>query len=201
MGVVHYRGALTERGCSEVVLQTERVAHFVRGELAGARENHRFHIFGDRLAFDVRDEKRLGDQVVLLRAQAAQRHLALDDLAGAGIGDGFAIAPAAGGAVNPLDHVVADVHGVGAFGQDFDAKGVPETGSLKCLRPPVGAFDQRGANGLGRAAIDVVDDGLDRLADGGLGVALLQPVARNEPLIETLAERHGVVAVIHSEES
>ena len=150
--------------------EAEGVADLVRGELAGAGENHLQHVFGDGLAFDVGREQRFGDHVILAGAAGAERDLALDDLAGAGIDDGVAVAPAARITMHPLDHVVANVHGVGAFGEDFDDEGVFEAGGLEGLVPPGCAFDQRGSDGLGRAAVHVVNEGLDGLADGGVGV-------------------------------
>ena len=80
------------------------------------------------------------DQHVLAHAQRAEQHLAADDLAGARILDHLAVGPAAGGAVDPVDDVVADVERVGALGQIFDPEGVDIAGRLERLAPPGDAF-------------------------------------------------------------
>ena len=172
----------------EVVGEAEGVAGLVRGELADALEDHcehgvrfgviadcrggpipglRSETWGTRLS--VRREKSFCDEVVLPAAEAAEGYVALDDLAGARVGDGGAVAPAAGVAVDPLDDVVANVHGVGAGGERC-RRG-------RCLWPsrrpgtPVShqraPSSKRGADGLGRAAIDVILDG--SLGFAGLG--------------------------------
>ncbi len=145
---------------------------------------------------DIRREQRFRDQVVLASAQRAERDVALDDLAGARVGDGFAVAPAAGVAMHPLDDVVAHVHRVGAGGQQVDAEGAlgPARG-LEGRVPPARAFEQRRADRLRRAAIHVVLDGRDRLAVRlAVGVFLDEPVAQDELLVERLAQRRVVVA-------
>ena len=194
VGVVHDGGALAEGGGGEVVLEAEGVADLVGGELAGAGEDHVAHGGGNGSTVEVGREEGFGDEVVLTGAEAAEGDLAFDDFASAWVGDGFTVAPAAGGAMDPLDHVVADVHGVCALREDFDAEGVFESGGLKGGGPPAGSFDEGGADGLWGAAIDVVDDGLDGLGDGGGGVALLEAMADEEALIQRVAEGLGVVA-------
>jgi len=62
----------------------------------------------------------------------------LDDLARARIGD----APrpelqSARGSMHPVDHVVADVHRVGAVGQHIDLESVSKSRGFECLVPPV----------------------------------------------------------------
>ena len=128
------------------------------------------------------DEQPLGDQVVLTIAERAERDDALDDLAGARIGDAAAGAPAARRSVHPVDDVVADVERADAVGQHLDLKGVAVACRLERLVPPARALDERRADRLRRAGIDVVDDRLHRLADRGLRVLLLQPVPRDELL-------------------
>jgi len=78
--------------------------------------------------------------------------------------------------VDPIDHVVADVHGVGAVGEDGDLEGVAESGGFEGLVPPAGAFHEGAADVFGRAGIDPILDGLDGVADGGGGVLLFQAV-------------------------
>jgi len=91
--------------------------------------------------------------------------------------------------VDPLDDVVADVHGVGAGGEDVDAEGVGgPAGGLKGLVPPARAFEQSGADGFGSAAVDVVLDGRDGLAGVGAGgVFLDEAVAEDEAFVEGFA--------------
>ncbi len=99
--------------------------------------------------------------------------------------------------MDPLDHVVADVHGVGAGGEDVGAEGAfgPACG-LKGLIPPACAFEESGADGFGGAAIDVVLDWGDGFAVGlAGGVFLDEAVADDELLIERLADGDVVVAV------
>ena len=102
--------------------------------------------------------------------------MALDDFAGTRIDDACAVRPAASGAVDPLDHVVAEVHGVGVFGQEFDAEGVFVAGGFEGLVPPAGAFEEGGADGFGRAAIEVIDDGFYGFAEFCGGIFFLQAV-------------------------
>ncbi len=194
VGVVHDGGALAEGGGGEVVLEAEGVADLVGGELTGAGEDHVAHGGGNGGSVEVGSEEGLGDKVVLTGAETAEGDLAFDDFSGAGVGDGLSVAPAASGAVDPLDHVVADIHGIGAFGEDFHAEGVLESGGLKGCGPPACAFNEGGADGLGGAAVDVVDDGLYGLGESGGGVALLEAVADEEALVERIAEGLGVVA-------
>ena len=80
--------------------------------------------------------------------------MAFDDFAGARIDDRRSVRPAARGAMHPLNNVVAQIHQVRAFGHEFDAKGVLVPGGFKRLIPPARTFKQRGANRLGRAAIN-----------------------------------------------
>lgn len=201
VGVVHDGGALGDGGGGEVVLEAEGVADLVGGELAGAGEDHFAHIGRDGFAFGIGGKEGFGDAVVLAGAEAAEGDLALDDFAGAGVGDGFAVAPAPGGTVDPLDDVVADIHGVSVGGEDFDLEGIFEAGSLKSRGPPACAFDEGGADGFGCAAVNVVDDGGDGLAEGGGGVALDEAMADDELLVEGLAEGDGVVAEALGEEA
>jgi hypothetical protein len=47
--------------------------------------------------------------------------------------------------MNPLDDVVADVHGIRIVGQQLDPERIPVSGGLKCLVPPTGALHERRA--------------------------------------------------------
>ena len=139
----------------------------------------------------VRREQAFENQVVLPHAQRAERDVALDDLARARIGNRIAVAPAARRTVDPRDRVVAHVHRVGAFGHDLDLEAVAEAGGLERLVPPARAFDQRGPDRLRRAAIDVIDDRLHRIAHRRRRIALLDAMAADELLAHRLAERRG----------
>jgi hypothetical protein len=130
-------------------------------------------------------------------AEGSEGDVAFDDLAGAGVGDGFAVAPAAGVAVDPLDDVVADVHGVGAFGEEIDAERVRcPAGGLKGLVPPAGAFEESGSDGFRCAAIDVVLDGGDGLAGVGAGgIFFDEAVADDEALNFIVAQRRCFIDI------
>ena len=107
-----------------------------------------------------------------------------------GVGDGFAVAPAAVVAVDPLDHVEADVEGVSVGGEWLDDEGVGcPAGGLEGGVPPARAFHEGGADRLWRAAVDEVADGLDGDACvGAAGVALDEAVADDELLDGGFAE-------------
>jgi len=94
----------------------------------------------------------LGDLVVLAGAQTAQGDLAFDDFASAGSVTA-SHSSSAGDAIDPLDHVVANIHRIGAFGEDFDAKCILESRGFEGLHPPVGSLDESGTNRLRRASV------------------------------------------------
>ena len=146
----------------------------------------------------VRAEQAFGDHVVLTDAERAERDDALDDLAGARIADAAAGAPAARRSVHPVDHVVADVERADAFGQQLDAEGIAIAGRLERLVPPARAVEERRADGLGRAGIEVVDDRLDGFAHRGRRVLLLEPVTADEALGHRLPRQRRVVLVVHA---
>ena len=159
--IIHHAGAVVHAG-GEVVRQAQRVADFMRRQLPQARQHHALHLRRNRLAFHVGREQAFHDHVVLPPAQRTERHLALDDFAGARVGDARAIRPSARGAMHPLDHVIADVHEVGAFRHQLEAERVAIARRFERLVPPAAAFEQRGTDGLGRAAVEIIDDGLRR---------------------------------------
>src|SRR5205085_7225139 len=103
---------------------SEAVPDFVRGELADALEGGLVQDVGLLRAGDVGGKQALEDEVVLAVAEGAEEDGAANNLAGARVADGAAHAPAAGGAMDPVDHVVADVHGVGVGGEDVDFEGI-----------------------------------------------------------------------------
>ena len=197
-GIIHHRGAAVRAG-GEVVGQPEGVADLMRRQLPQAGQRHLFHARVHFLSEFIFRDQPLGDQVILAHAQRAEGHLPLDDFARARVGDGDAVGPAAGGAMHPLDQVVADVHGVGFSGQQLHPEGIAKSGGLECLRPPARTVEERGTDGFGRAGIEVINDRLHRLAQGGGGVALFQSVPRNNALHDGFADGHGVIHVVQAE--
>ena len=204
MGVVHdgdgLFGGVGKAAGGEVVGEAEGVAGFVGGELAGAGEDHGeawVAGWGQGFAVEVGAEEGFVDEVVLAAAEGAEGDVAFEDFAGAGIDDGGAVAPAAGVAVDPLDHVVADVHGVGVGGEDVSLEGsFGPAGGLEGLVPPACAFEEGGADGLGGAVVDVVLDGGDGFAVCFAGgIFFDEAVADDELLVERFADGDVVVAV------
>ena len=121
--------------------------------------------------------------------------MALDDLAGAGVGDRRAVAPPPGRPVHPLDDVVADVQVVGALRHHLHPERVAVAGRLERLVPPPRAVEEGGADRLRRPPVEVVHDGLDGLTHRGRGVPLLEAMAPQEPSRHRRAQRGAVVLV------
>src|SRR5207302_10608850 len=103
--------------------------------------------------------------------------------------------------LNRLDHVVADVHAVGPLGHHLYAECIFISGSGECLVPPARPVQQCCADGLWSAAIQVIHDGLHRLADGSRGVLLLQTVPLGEAMDDRLTNRRRVVHIADAEEA
>ncbi len=141
----------------------------------------------------------LKDAPVLAHALAAQDHMALEDFPRARIDYRTAIGPAAGLAMHPLDDIVARIERVHALGQELDAIGVFKAGRFKGLRPPVPALDQGLLDQLGRAAIHVIDDGLDHRTGCSGRIDPFQPVALGEAALERGVERGRHVISGHLE--
>ena len=110
-------GHAPERAGVVVVAQPERVADLVGSELADPGECHLRQCRRHLVAPHIRRQQPFGDQEILPDAERPEGDDALDDLAGARVGDRAATAPAAGRAVHPVDHVVAHVEVVGPFRQ------------------------------------------------------------------------------------
>src|SRR2546430_9215315 len=127
--------------------------------------------------------------------------MAFNNLARAWIDYPSAIRPASRRAMNPLNHVVAEVHGIRAFGHQLDAKRALVAGGLKSLTPPTCPFEKHGTNGFRRTAIQVIHDGLNRLAARGRWIFLLQTMSCREALHDGLADRRGVVHVGNAKEA
>ncbi len=98
--------------------------------------------------------------------------------------------------MDPLDDVVANIHRVSAFGKQIDAEGSRcPSGCLECLVPPTRALDQRSANRLGCAAIDIVLDRSDGLAVGRTAwIFLDEAVTKNEALCNVVTKRCRQIA-------
>ena len=175
--------------------KAEGVSNFVGGELAHAGKHHLQQARIGGLSLFIGREQALEDEVVLTGAQRAESDVPLDDFASTGIDDGLAVRPPTRGAMHPLDVVVADVHGIGIGGQHLDAEGVAESGRFERLVPPARTFEQRRADGFGRAGIEVIDDGLHRIAQRCVGILLLQAMANNETLLERLTDGSTVVGI------
>ena len=140
MRVVHHRDPALA-AVVVVVAEAERVADFVRRELADALQRGLVEDRRTFIALGVGRQQAFEDHVVLAIAQRPERDRGLDDLAGARIGDRAARTPAARRAVHPVDHVVADVHRIGAVGQHVDLERVAEARGFERLVPPRRAFD------------------------------------------------------------
>ena len=192
MRIVHHRDPAL-LAVVVVVAETERVADLVRRELADALQRREVGRFRLLLAGDVGRRQPFEDQVVLAIAQRAERDGALEDLAGTRIRDRPAGAPAARRAVDPVDHVVADVHRVGAFRQHRNLEAVAETGGFERLVPPARAFDQRLLHVFRRARIHPVLNRLQRVADRGVRILLLQAMTPDVAHLHHVADRHAVV--------
>ena len=195
--------------------EPDRVADLVSRELPEPGEGGLQHrvVRRIRVAARVRTvvgrQEPLEEQVVLPHAERAERDVPLDDLARPRVGDGRAVAPAARGAVDPLDDVVAHVHHVGGVRQHLHLEGVSVAGGGEGVVPPAGTVEEGAADGLGGAGVEVVDDRLDGGAQavrrGFVGAG--QPVPGDQADVHVLVDRAGVVdvgrrvAVAQSEEA
>ena len=105
----------------------------------------------------------------------------VEDLAGAGVADVRA-AGVFGGGGKPADDRIADVLGappgiLRGGGRFLADDGVFEAGSGEGLVPVFDSLLEPGHPFLRGSGIDVVDDGLDGLGDGGRGILLFEPPA------------------------
>ena len=190
--VVHH-GRAVAAARREIVLEAERVSHFVRGKLTNPGQGRRGHGRPARRLVEIRQvgrvlrftrpgdsgRRRIGrgdcagepatDEHVLPDAQGAEQDIALQDFARARVDDGPSVGPAARRAVHPVDHVVPNVHRIHVGGQHFHLEGVHEPSGLERLVPPRGTLDERLANGLRSAVVHVVDERVNRLGRGRRG--------------------------------
>ena len=175
--------------------------YFVGRELPQAGQGHLFEARVGYSPVGVGFHHALGDEEILSYAQGAQQHMSFDDLPGARVGYGAAVGPAAGGAVYPVDHIVAHVHGVCALGEYFYLKGVLIAGGFKCLVPPACPFYEGRADGFGCAAVEVVHDGFYGFAELGFRVFFFQSVAHDKAPYERLVYGGGIVGETHGVEA
>ncbi len=100
--------------------------------------------------------------------------------------------------MDPVDHVVADVHRVRAFRQQLHAEGVAIARGLERLVPPPRPLEERRADRLRGPAIHVVGDRFLRIAHARGRVDLLEAVAPQVALDHRRADRRGVIHVLQS---
>ena len=81
--IVHDRCPVLGAG-REIVFEAQRVADFVRRQLANPRQRHFQHV-GRHVDIVVRCKQPFGDQVILSHTQRTERHVAFQNFAGAGI--------------------------------------------------------------------------------------------------------------------
>ena len=185
------------------MVQAQGVANFVGRQLPDARQRQLLHLVRNGLAVLIGLQKAFGDEVVLAVPVGPERHDALDDFAGARVDVGVAVGecPRRAGAVYPVHHVVANVHGVGPIWQFFNLKGVGVARRLKGLVPPRTALNQGFFDSGRRAPVHVVNDGPHGLAAGGRGVLFFESVANRESLRQRLIDGRGKIQVAKLEEA
>ena len=181
--------------------EAEGVAGFMSGQLPNAREGHVVGLLERGRVVSEGIEQALGDEENLADSEGVEIDVAVDDLSGAGIGDGAAIGPATGGARNPFNDVVANIHGVDPFGQELHLKCVFVPRGGESLIPPGCAIEDSGTYGFGDGAIDVIDDGLDGFADGGGGIFFGETMMRDIALEDGLIDGSGEIHVGDAEEA
>ena len=191
--IVHHRGPVVIGGRGEVVGQTDGMAGLVHRQLADAGQAHLHRIIGSALAGLVGAHQALEDHAVLADAERAQQDRALQDLARAGVRDRPAIGPAPGLAMDPVDHVVAHVHGVRPLGQHLHPEGVDEAGRIEGVGPPPRPLHQGGAHRFGCRAVHIEDDGLLHRRAGGRRVGLFQTEAAAQRLDRPVGQGRSVI--------
>ncbi len=196
--VVHDAGPVVYVG-AVVVAQAQGVAHLVDAELPYPGEGHLHHPATVRSVLVVVRDEALRNKEILAYAEAAETNMALDDLPRPRVRHCAAVAPASGAPVDPVDHVVPDVHGVGVQREELHPEGAPVAGRLEGQVPPRRTLDDRGPDRLRDRPVDVVHDGLHRLADFRRRVLLFQAVSADEPLLDALVHGARVVYVRYAE--
>ncbi len=197
--------------------QTQRMAYFVGCVLAAARHGERQRaalrverrdpiaqpfvlVEGALFLTARRGDGPCEDVVVGERAVRFHAHRRLDDLARAWIDERRPDRVVRIGAVHPLDHVVARVHGVHVSRHVRHAERILESRRCEHRIPPHGAVLERAAVGLGDSRVEVVDDRLHRLRYRGGGILLDQPVADGVAGDVVLVERLREIVETHGEQ-
>src|SRR5437016_6070700 len=103
--------------------------------------------------------------------------------------------------MHPLNNVVTHIHRISVGGHNFDAKRVSISCGFERLVPPTRALDQSRTHRFGRAAIDVVNNRLDRLACCRRWILLLQAMMIDVTLDDWFANRRGEIHVLNSKVS
>ena len=164
-----------------IVLEPERVADFVGDDVfqqAAHQVVREGQFLGSRIERAHLDEVPVPGQV---HDVVIELDVGVEDLAGAGVAD---VRPAGvlGGGGQPANDGITDVFraplGILRGGGRFLADdGVLEAGGGEGLVPVFNSLLEPGHPLSGRSGIDVVDDGLDGLGDGGRGILLFEPPA------------------------
>src|SRR5665213_2045119 len=194
VGIVHDRDPAL-RAVVVIVTEAKRVSYFVGRKLTYAGKSglvENVGLLGTRL---VGRQQAFEDEVILTVAERAERHGCLDDFARARVRHGRAGRPAARGPVNPVDHVVADIHGVRSLGQHLHDEGVAEARRRERLLPPSRAFEQSFANVFGRAWVYVITDGGYGIGDHRVGIFLFQTMTADEMPDDGFADGRAEVDV------
>ena len=92
-----------------------------------------------------------------------------------------------------MDDVVAEVHGVGAYREHLHPECIDVACGHEGFVPPRRAVQERRPDGLGHSAVEVVDDGLDRLRARGGWVLLLETVTDGPLHVQAAVDRARVV--------
>src|SRR5258708_1857449 len=103
-----------------MVSQTPRMSNLMRSQIARSLPDHLLDAWVAVAALALGRKKRVGDQIVLTVAQRTKRIFGFDDLTRSRPHHASAVREAANGPMNPLDHVVTDIHGGCAGGKHFD---------------------------------------------------------------------------------
>ncbi len=190
--IVHHRGAIVA-GSGKIVTKAQRMADFMRGQLANAIQCQFDRIIVAAAAGFGRACQPLENHAIVTDALRAQDDMALDELAAARINDAAAIGPATRLSMHPLHDVVADVQRVRISGQNFHPVSIGKTGSGKGFLPPTGTIKQRLLDGCWRTGVNVEHNRLTHAAGRITRLHMLQPVAHGNTAQQRLMQRCGVV--------
>src|SRR5882762_3411709 len=211
--IIHHRRPIH---CARriVVHQPQRVPHLMRRQLPQPRQRHLLRRIltrgilpsailsrGQRFAVRVWRQQSLRNQIILPHPQRSQRYVPFDDFSRARIGHRRPIRPSPRRPMNPLDHVVAQIHRVRTLRHQLHAKRMLESRRFERLRPPPRPLQQRRPNWLRRPAIQIIDNRLRRLTHRRRRILLLQPVPRRKSLHNRFADRRRIIHVRNPEKA